>query len=71
LTLIIQKQKGACVAYLRTKPREDGHGGVVDDVKVGQLIALLSQHKEDGVRKVDELREVEPPGHVQGIRCLQ
>jgi hypothetical protein len=36
----------------------------MDDVKGGQLICLLSQHEKDGVRKINEFGEVEPPGHV-------
>jgi hypothetical protein len=54
----------ACNAHLWTKPGEDGHGGVMDDVKGGQLVCLLSQHEKDGVRKINELGEEEPPGHV-------
>ena len=53
------------MVYLGSEPGEDGHGGVVDEVEGGQLVPLLSQHEEDGVGKVDELGEVEPPGHVQ------
>ncbi len=60
----------ACNAHLWAKPGEDGHGGMMDDVKGGQLVCLLSQHEKDGVRKINELGEVEPPGHVEGIGCL-
>ncbi len=42
----------------------------MDDVEGGELVGLLPQHEEDGVRKVNKLGEVEPPGHVQRIGGL-
>ena len=50
-----------------TYPRGDGHDAVVDHVEGGQVAELLVEEEEDGVKHVQELGEVVPPGRIQ--RC--
>ena len=48
-------------------PSSGGHDAVVDHVEGGQVAELLVEEEEDGVKHVQELGEVVPPGCIQ--RC--
>lgn len=47
------------------KPPDIEHGAVVEDVEESDLIVLLSQHHQYGIRKLDQLREEIPPQYLQ------
>ena len=46
------------------------HDSVMEDMKEGEMGELLLEDEEDGVEHVDELRNVEVPGHVKGAQRL-
>ena len=51
--------------YLNSTPREYWHGRVMNNMEQGQLVVLLTEHKEERVHEVDKLGEKVPPGHAQ------
>ena len=44
---------------------------MVKDVKEGKMSELLFQDKEEGVKHVNELRNIEEPGHVQSPQSFR
>ena len=54
----------------RPPPGLEGHHAVVEHVEEREVSELLLEDKEDGVGEVEELRDVEDPGEVEGPEGL-
>lgn len=49
------------------EPPDIQHAGVVVNVEKRDLVIVLPEYEEEGVHKLDELREVVPPQHVHDL----
>ena len=54
-----------------TPPAVEGHDAVMEDVEEGEMAVLLLQEKHHWVGHVNNLREVEDPGHVESPESLR
>ena len=63
---VLNKIPAFYFAYFWPKPDGDGQTAVMNHVQGREVRKLFPRHKEERIEKIDKLREVVPPCHVQG-----